>query len=55
MLSRSFREYISAAGTGDLSRQYIGYLENSSFPGTLEFEGSKKRIPGYLHGVYDSG
>lgn len=54
MLPLSFREYVSAAGTGDLNRQYIEYLENSSFPGALEFMGNRKHIFGYLQGVYDS-
>ena len=54
MLPLSFREYVSTVGAGDLSRQYIEYLENSSFPGTLEFAGNQKHILGYLQGVYDS-
>ena len=54
MLPLSFREYVSAAGPGGLNRQYIEYLENSSFPGALEFEGNQKHILGYLQGVYDS-
>ena len=54
MLPLSFREYISAVGEGNLSRQYIEYLENSSFPGALEFTGSQKHILGYLQGIYDS-
>ena len=54
MLPLSFREYISAAGAGDLSRQYIEYLENSSFPGALEFSGNQKHILGYMQSVYDS-
>lgn len=54
MLPFSFREYVSAVGKGELSRLYIEYLENSSFPGTLEFHGSQKHIFGYLQGVYDS-
>jgi len=54
MLPLSFREYVSAIGAGDLSRQYIEYLEYSSFPGALEFAGNQKHILGYLQGVYDS-
>ena len=54
MLPLSFREYVSAAGAGDLPRQYIEYLENSSFPGALEFTGNQKHILGYLQGIYDS-
>ncbi|MDR0424831.1 MAG: ATP-binding protein [Clostridiales Family XIII bacterium] len=55
MLPLSFREYASATGTeGGLQRKYTEYLENSSFPGALEFEGQPKHILGYLQGVYDS-
>jgi predicted AAA+ superfamily ATPase len=54
MLPLSFREYITVVGAGDLSRKYIEYLENSSFPGALEFNGNIKHILGYLQGVYDS-
>ena len=54
MLPLSFKEYITAVGAGDLSRHYIKYLENSSFPGALEFVGNQKHILGYLQGVYDS-
>jgi len=54
MLPLSFREYVSAAGGGDLSRLYIEYIENSSFPGALEFMGNQRHILGYLQGVYDS-
>ena len=54
MLPLSFKEYITAVGAGNLSRHYIEYLENSSFPGALEFVGNQKHILGYLQGVYDS-
>jgi predicted AAA+ superfamily ATPase len=54
MLPLSFREYVSAVGKSDLSRQYIEYLENSSFPGAIEFSGNRKHIFGYLQSVYDS-
>jgi predicted AAA+ superfamily ATPase len=54
MLPLSFREYVSALGAGDLNRQYIKYLENSSFPGALEFTNNQKHVLGYLQGVYDS-
>ncbi|MDR0490700.1 MAG: ATP-binding protein [Oscillospiraceae bacterium] len=54
MLPLSFREYVSATGVSNLSRQYTEYLENSSFPGALEFTGNQKHILGYLQGVYDS-
>ncbi|MDR1134853.1 MAG: ATP-binding protein [Clostridiales Family XIII bacterium] len=55
MLPLSFREYVSAVGEkGGLQRRYVEYLENSSFPGALDFEGNQKHIHGYLQGVYDS-
>lgn len=54
MLPLSFKEYVSAVGAGDLPRLYTEYLENSSFPGALEFAGNQKQILGYLQGVYDS-
>jgi predicted AAA+ superfamily ATPase len=55
MLPFSFREYVSAVGKGGgLRRRYIEYLENGSFPGTLDFAGNQKHILGYLQGVYDS-
>jgi predicted AAA+ superfamily ATPase len=55
MLPLSFREYvISTGGTNELSRKYAEYLENSSFPGTLELDGNQKFILTYLQGVYDS-
>jgi len=54
MLPISFREYVSATGEGELPRKYVEYLENSSFPGALEFFGNPKHIHGYLQGVYDS-
>jgi predicted AAA+ superfamily ATPase len=55
MLPLSFREYVSAVGEeGGRSHKYTEYLENSSFPGALDFRGSQKHILGYLQGVYDS-
>jgi predicted AAA+ superfamily ATPase len=54
MLPLSFREYVSASGPGELSRKYIDYLENSSFPGAFEFIGDQTSIRGYLQGVHDS-
>ncbi|MCL1849378.1 MAG: ATP-binding protein [Clostridiales bacterium] len=54
MLPLSLKEYVSYVGEGELPRQYIEYLENSSFPGALEFAGNQRLILGYLQGVYDS-
>lgn len=54
MLPLSFREYIDALGDKtDLIIKYRNYLENSSFPYTLELE-KKKDIRAYLSGIYDS-
>ena len=54
MLPLSFREYISALEDGtDLIIKYRNYLENSSFPYTLELN-KKKDIRAYLSGLYDS-
>lgn len=53
MLPLSFKEYISAVGTGDLSRKYRNYLLNSSFPYVLELS-RRKDILAYLDGIYTS-
>ena len=53
MLPLSFKEYISAVGTDDLSRKYRDYLLNSSFPYTLELSRGKD-ILAYLDGIYSS-
>ena len=55
MLPLSFREYISAPvdGPADLIMKYRNYIENSSFPYTLELS-KKKDIRAYLGGIYDS-
>ncbi|WP_406043483.1 ATP-binding protein [Succinimonas sp.] len=53
MLPLSFKEYISAVGTGDLSRKYRDYLLNSSFPYALELS-RRKDILAYLDGIYTS-
>ena len=53
MLPLSFKEYISAVGTDDLSRKYRDYLLNSSFPYTLELS-RRKDILAYLDGIYTS-
>jgi len=54
MLPLSFKEYVSVAGKGNLSRKYIDYIENSSFPGSLEFAGNNNGLQAYLQAVYDS-
>lgn len=53
MLPLSFEEYVSETGdTREFSRKYISYLENSSFPQTLELDGDQKIIGEYLSGLY---
>ena len=55
LLPLSFAEYaVAVGGTQNLAKTYREYLENSSFPGTLEFGGNFKFIRDYLQGVYDS-
>ena len=54
MLPLSFREYVDALGNRtDLIIKYRNYLENSSFPYTLELD-KKKDIRAYLSALYDS-
>jgi len=54
MLPLSFKEYISALGEQtDLIIKYNKYLENSSFPYTLELS-KQKDIRAYLGGIFDS-
>jgi predicted AAA+ superfamily ATPase len=54
MLPLSFAEYLSAfPDHSDLSRKYTAYLQNSSFPYTLELN-SPKDIRAYLDGIYTS-
>lgn len=50
----SFREYVSAyPDNTNLSMMYMNYLQNSSFPGTLELT-RKKDIRMYLEGIYNT-
>lgn len=54
MLPLSFKEYLSTyPDKTDLSRKYRTYLENSSFPYTLELD-DRKLIRDYLSGLYNS-
>lgn len=54
MLPLSFREYLSYFDSNaDISRKYMEYLTNSSFPGTLELT-RKQDIRMYLEGIYTS-
>lgn len=55
MLPLSFREYVESTGTSEgLARKYREYLENSSFPYTLELTGQKKEIRDYLDAIYNT-
>ena len=53
ILPLSFKEYVSAAGTDNLPQKFRDYLENSSFPQALEFDG-KDNIQKYLTGIYNT-
>lgn len=55
MLPLSFKEYIESTGdTKELSRKYSDYIENSSFPYTLELRDTPKELYNYLEGIYNS-
>ena len=55
MLPLSFKEYVSGTGdTRELSRKYLEYIENSSFPYTLDLKGQPKEITLYLEGLYNT-
>ena len=55
MLPLSFKEYVSSTGgENDLSRKYLSYIENSSFPYALELAGQTKEIKDYLEGIYNT-
>lgn len=55
MLPLSFKEYVSSTGdTKDLSTKYLEYIENSSFPYTLDLKGQPKEIVNYLEGLYNT-
>ncbi|MCL1972880.1 MAG: ATP-binding protein [Endomicrobia bacterium] len=54
MLPLSFKEYHSAAYTGNLEETFRNYLENSSFPYALQLDGDKKQIRDYLGGIYNT-
>ncbi len=55
MLPLSFKEYVNSTGSqNELSKKYTAYLENSSFPYALAFDGRKKEIRDYLEGVFNT-
>lgn len=55
MLPLSFKEYVTSTGNEhDLARKYTQYLENSSFPYTLDLNGVSNGIKDYLDGLYNT-
>lgn len=55
MLPFSFKEYIENTGSmNDRGVKYTEYLENSSFPQTLELKGQPDEIRDYLEGLYNT-
>ncbi len=55
MLPLSFKEYVESTGSeSDLARKYVDYLENSSFPYTLELAGQPKEIRDYLDALFST-
>lgn len=55
MLPLSFKEYVESTGnTKELSRKYADYIENSSFPYTLELRDTPKELYNYLESIYNS-
>jgi hypothetical protein len=55
MLPLSFKEYVESTGSeSDLARKYVDYLENSSFPYTLELTGQPREIRDYLDGLFNT-
>ena len=55
MLPLSFREYVESTGsTAELGRKYADYLQNSSFPYTLELRDNAREIKTYLDAIYNT-
>lgn len=55
VLPLSFAEYVETTGDKkDLSRKYIDYVQNSSFPYTLELREQVNLIKPYLDGIYNT-
>jgi hypothetical protein len=55
MLPLSFKEYVDNTGsTNELAKKYNDYIENSSFPYTLELRNTPKELYNYLDGIYNS-
>lgn len=55
MLPLSFKEYMESTGSmNDRGVKYTEYLQNSSFPYTLELKGQPDEIRDYLEGLYNT-
>lgn len=55
MFPLSFKEYMISTGSmNDRGIKYVDYLQNSSFPYTLELEGKSDEIRSYLEGLYNT-
>ena len=55
MLPLSFKEYMESTGSmNERGIKYTEYLENSSFPYTLELKGQPDEIRDYLEGLYST-
>lgn len=55
MLPLSFKEYMESTGSmNDRGIKYTEYLQNSSFPYTLELKGQPDEIRDYLEGLYNT-
>ncbi|MGN1111767.1 MAG: ATP-binding protein [Acutalibacteraceae bacterium] len=55
MLPLSFKEYMESTGSmSDRGVKYAEYLENSSFPYTLELKGQPDELRDYLEGLYNT-
>lgn len=55
MLPLSFKEYMESTGSmNDRGIKYTDYLQNSSFPYTLELKGQTDEIRDYLEGLYNT-
>lgn len=55
MLPFSFKEYMISTGSmDDRGTKYVDYLQNSSFPYTLELKDQPDEIRNYLEGLYNT-
>ncbi len=55
MLPLSFAEFVESTGDKkELARKYIDYIQNSSFPYTLELRDQINEIKPYLDGIYNT-